>query len=207
MKAIDRTGVRRLVLAFGVLCVAASLGCSSISVKTDWDPEVDFSQFETWGFGPKHMPEDPEQQIVNDDLINQRIRSAIETVLPQKGLTRTGRGGDVQVSFFLVVKDKVNVTTINNYYGYGPGWGTRYGYNSGWGYGPGGFGTQTVVDQYQQGTLVIDIAVDSGEGPRLVWRGAGSARLREGQQTPEQSKARVLEAVTEIMKSYPPTPK
>jgi hypothetical protein len=190
---------------FLLLCLGLLLSsCSSIKVKTDWDPEVDFSQFRTWDFGPTHVPTEADAQLVTDDLIDGRVRRALEHVLPEHGLDRVGNAPHVRVSFFLVVKDKVNVTTINNHYGYGSGWGTRYGYNSGWGYGPGGFGTQTVVDQYQQGTLVIDFAIDDAEGRKLVWRGAGSARMREGQRTPEESQARAIEAVNEILKKYPP---
>ena len=194
--------ITRLLFVIGFAAVAT--GCASIQVDSDWDPEFDFTRVSTWNYGPDPMKPQGTPILDDDGLLDKRVRKAIEKVLPGRGLTRDETGPDLKVSFFLVVEDKVDVTTINNSYGYGPGWGTRYGYHGGWGYGPGGFGSQTVVDQYKQGTLIIDISVEHGEGPKLVWRGSGSARLSDKQRTPQESEARALEAVTKIFENYPP---
>jgi len=122
---------------------AVSAGCSTIDVKSDWDPEVDFTKFHTWSYGPDPMKPQGTPMLDDDGLLDQRVRAAIEQVLPGQGLARDDSNPDVRVAFFLVVEDKVDVTTINNSYGYGPGWSARYGYHGGWGYGPGGFGSQT----------------------------------------------------------------
>jgi Domain of unknown function (DUF4136) len=73
------------------------------------------------------------------------------------------------------------------------------GYSDYWGYHlaiP-----ETHVQQYDQGTLVVDIA-DARE-KELVWRGVAVGRVRE-QPTPEQTTERVNEVVAAILKKFPP---
>jgi hypothetical protein len=183
-----------------VLCVIGLGGCSSMQVQSDWDPEADLSSVQTWSWADVSQKQTGNLSIDDNDIFGNRVRRAVESVLAERGLKQLSIDGDsygdVQLAFFLVVEDKMNVSTINNHYGYGPGWGGYYG-----GYGGAYGGSQTVVDQYQQGTLVIDISKD--EGTRLVWRGSASARLRD-KTTPEKSEKRVNEAVTKILARFPP---
>ena len=86
--------------------------------------------------------------------------------------------------------------TINRTYVGGPH-GRRWA-GAGWG----GVGwTETVVDQYEEGTLVIDL-IDVAER-RLVWRGSGTRRLSRDPQ-PDRLTQRVNEAVDEILAQFPP---
>lgn len=76
--------------------------------------------------------------------------------------------------------------------------------NAHYGYGHGAWqrgDALTQVDEYEQGTLVIDI-IDTGRDA-LVWRGVGQARLRS-QTTPEQSTERVPQPVSQIPRRFPP---
>jgi hypothetical protein len=61
--------------------------------------------------------------------------------------------------------------------------------------------TETRVEQYEEGTLVIDF-VDS-PARRLVWRGAGTRRLSRDPQ-PDRLTQRVNEAVDDILAQFPP---
>ena len=182
--------VARLISSVWV--IALWLGCSGIRVTSDWDPEVDFASVKTWSWAPVPQKAVGDPHYDDDTLFTQRVRRAVERELATKGLRfEPPDGSDVQVAFYIVVEDKINVSTINDYYGYGPGWG----------YGPGGHGTQTVVSQYKQGTLVIDIARSGGH--QLVWRGSGTARLRQ-ESSPKRSEKRVNEAVQRILARFPP---
>jgi hypothetical protein len=61
--------------------------------------------------------------------------------------------------------------------------------------------SSTTVQEYKQGTLLIDL-IDA-ERKQLVWRGTGQTRLRKSS-TPEQREQRVREVVNAIMARYPP---
>jgi hypothetical protein len=180
------------------VCVIGLGACSSMKIQSDWDPEVNLAGAQTWSWADVSQKETGNPVIDNDDIFAGRVRSAVERELAAKGLRKLSMDadsyGDIQLAFFLTVDDKMSVTTMNNHYGYGRGYGYGYG-----GYG----GSQTVVDQYQQGTLVLDISQE--DGTRLVWRGSASARLSE-KTTPEKSQKRINEAVSKILERFPPPP-
>lgn len=176
------------VLASVALC---AFGCSSLQVGYDYDPSVDFSRYRTWYWLPPTSDGDPR---TSNDLLNARIRNAVEEALAAKGYRRAPTGeGDFGVGYHTAIEGKLDVRTIDTYYGYGPGWG-HYG-------GLGGMGTETYVDQYDQGTLLLDV-VDA-RTHRLAWRGSASARVVEGLQ-PEERAARIRKAVDEMLAKFPP---
>lgn len=183
-----------LVFSF-VLLVGA--GCASrIKVATDFDPNFDFSQVRSFAWLDDRSGVEGDRADVSS-LLDQRIRSAIEADLLGKGLALADQtSADVLVSYHLGVEQKLDVNTIHTGYGYG------YGYRRGYGYR--GVGTTTTVDQYEEGTLLIDL-IQPGD-KQLVWRGSGRARVKQST-TPEERDQRVREAVTVILAGFPPTPK
>src|SRR5215831_7893193 len=73
---------------------------------------------------------------------------------------------------------------------------TGYGPYRGW-YGVGG--AQTVVDDYDVGTLLVDfIDPDSNS---VIWRGSAQSRLQE-LKTPEERQARVQAAVDQVLAQF-----
>jgi hypothetical protein len=62
-------------------------------------------------------------------------------------------------------------------------------------------GFDTTVQQYDEGTLVIDIANSAND--RLLWRGWGSQRLRRNP-SPEQTTERINRVVSQILGQFPP---
>ena len=169
--------------------VAFSLACASTRVTHDYDVNADFSSFATfaWMPQPQEMAGDAR---VDNPLIAERVRSAIERTLTSKGYRPTSETTpDFFVGYYLSLEQKLDVYTIDNYYGRG-----RYGR-----WGAASF--ETHVNQYDEGTLVIDI-VDAEAG-RLVWRGSGSRRISKSP-TPQKSTQRVNEAVEAILARFPP---
>ena len=106
------------------------------------------------------------------------------------------RTPDFYVNYHLSTEQRLDVRIMNTGYAGGP-------YGRGWGgAGWGGVGwTETRVDQYEEGTLVIDF-LDASDR-RLVWRGTGTRRLSRDLQ-PERVTKRVNEAVDEILAQFPP---
>jgi hypothetical protein len=192
-------------VVIGAVMASLWIGCSGIRVNSDWNPEADFSKLHSWNWSPISFKKSGNPTIDGDTIFANRVRTAVERELAAKGFRKVDDvNPDFQLAFFLVVEDKLSVTTINNHYGYGPGWGPHYGYGTGWGYGAGGVGSHTTVDQYKEGTLVIDISDDDENS--LIWRGSGSTRLSKSP-TPEKSNAKVDEAVKQILSRFPPKQK
>jgi hypothetical protein len=170
-----------------VLASIFIVGCSTISVHEDYDPEYDFSKLKTFGF----IPISSEAGI--DQLSADKLGNAIKVELSAKGYTLSDKA-DFGIALMFSSKTKTNIQS----YGYGYG----YGY---WGhpgmYGPGG---GIDVTQYDEGTLVIDV-IDMTE-QKLVWRGIGSGPMSQSP-TVEERTEKINKAVHEILAQFPPTKK
>ena len=171
------------------LLAGASLACATVRVTVDYDPNEDFSSYRTFAWFPIVRPSsDPE---VASPLVDARIRAAVARELEAKGYRQViDRTPDFYVTWHVSVEDKLDVYTVDR------------GYVGSWGYVvsiP-----ETRVRQYEEGTLLIDVA-DARE-KQLVWRGVGKGRLRR-QPTPEQLTADVDGAVAEILERFPPEPR
>jgi Domain of unknown function (DUF4136) len=177
-----RTAKNPLPLALLAL-VLASPGCSSMRIRTDYDPQADFAALHTYAWAP---PTPGKRDLRVSDLTVERIHQAVDDVLRQKGyeLASTGEP-DFRIGYDVVIESKTDVRTMPSFYG--PGW---------WGYG-----SDVYVDQYRSGTLILQIR--NGHTGREIWRGSAEARVDEGA-SPEERTKRVHEAVTKILEHFPP---
>lgn len=185
----------RLVFALVSSTALLVAGCSSFNVTSDYNPAIDFSQYGTYAWLPRPDATDTSQGVNNDGLLYQRIERATDAGLSAKGLRRVQTDADASllITEHINVEQKLRVNTTNYGYGYG-----RWGYYGGYG-GPGY--TDTTVDQYEQGTLILDF-IDA-RTKELVWRGMAQSRLKD-LKTPEEREARVRAAVNAILEKYPP---
>ena len=153
----------------------------------DYDKSEDFTKFKTFALkdGTK----------VGQQLIDDRIVSAIKTELKAKGLTESANP-DVVVVYHVAFDKEKDISTFSS--GYGGGYGP-YGY--GWGGGWGGGTTSTQVRNITVGTLVIDIA--DANKKQVAWRGMGVKEVQT-QANPEKRDKSINEAVKKIFKNYPP---
>jgi hypothetical protein len=187
-----------LRLRAALLVTLFSLGlaaCSGIRVETDYNPETDFAALKRYAWLPNvAQGKDPQVSVdprVHNSLVDARVRSAVDRELAARGFEKTASSAaEFLVTYYVNLESKLDVQTLQRSYG--------YGYRS-WG---GGFGSETTMTQYDEGTLLIDF-VDA-RGKALLWRGAGSARL-SGSSSPEKREARVNRAVQEILKRFPPS--
>lgn len=194
----------RILASLLIIALGTSLGaCNTVRVSSDWNNSFDFAKLSNWDFAPPPEENRTKATLYNDDLYTGRVRKAIEMTLAQKGYSEViaGKGASFHVAFFRVVDKKLSVTTMNNYWGYGPGWGWGYGYGGGWGWGPDGFGSQTFVNQYKEGTLIIDISTEDGKN--LIWRGTGSDRITTSD-SPEEAQSKITNEVQKILAKFPP---
>ena len=177
--------IRLLVAAVLAVLLTALAGCSSISVTYDFDNEVDFMAYKTYGW-----ISDPAVDGVGEGiggLLDGRIRKSIGDEMNYRKMSLDKNNPDVLIAFHVGSKDKIQVTD----------WGYRYSPYY-WGYG----GRNIDVYSYTEGQLIIDI-VDSSS-MQLVWRGSGTKVLGSGQKSPEEAQRAIDEAVMKIMESFPP---
>lgn len=170
--------VKMTLLLVGFLTLAS---CSSIKVATDYDREIDFSQYNSFAF---YKPGIDAAEI--SDLDKKRILRAIERELVAKGMVKN-TDPDLLVSIFTESTENVNI--YQNNFGYGWGWNPYF-------WGPGGFNT---VSTNVEGTLYIDL-IDA-EQNQLVWQGLGTGILSLDM---DKKDKKINEIVNEILEKYPP---
>jgi hypothetical protein len=172
-----------------VLALLALTGCATrIAVSSDHDPAFDFSGYQRFEWLAEKQQLTGDVRLDNPTL-HQRIRSAIERELERRGYRKAESGGDFGVGYHLSLTQRHDVSTVQRHYGYGPEWQGRSG------------PTETVVTEWQEGTLVIDVV--DWEADRLVWRGQAIGRVQESL-TPVEREQRVIEAVQEMLAGFPP---
>jgi hypothetical protein len=172
--------------AFGL---ALALACSSLSVRSDWDPEADFSALRSWAW-LEPSGEDPGHPLLRSPLLHDRVRRAVEAELAARGYEQApAERADFRVGYHLSLEQKLDTYTIDHTYGYGR-WGV-------WTY------PETYVQEYQEGTLILDV-VDARRG-KLAWRGWASRPVYE-QPSPEESERNVRKAVSAVLDRFPPKP-
>src|SRR5215210_7830596 len=104
--------IRGMALGVGVALMA---GCAGQQVTTDYSPATSFSQYKT--FALVTPPDTGAQQ-----LLDQRVRNAVQAQLSTKGLTLADReGADLYVGYGMFDRTHREI----------------YSYNDGWGWGGG----------------------------------------------------------------------
>ena len=106
---------RTLAALAPILVVGA---CSGIQVNSDFNPEVDFSQYETFNWAERAGSGD--DALIDNELVDQRFRRAVESELASRGMQRATSGQpDLAVGYQLILDDRVDYQTVNTYYGSG----------------------------------------------------------------------------------------
>ena len=173
-------------------------GCSGITVTSDVDNTVDFSQFKTYEYYGWANNSD---KLLND-IDKRRIESAFETEFANRGITYTDEGSELVVALHIVTQQKqqTTATTTGVGMGYG-GYGGYYGYGPGWGWG-GGMATTTYnTYDYTVGTLICDVFLKADK--KLIWEGTGSGTIDSDPSTRDEN---IPKAVAKIMSNYPIPP-
>jgi len=183
------TSIRTLATVSAAIFVAALLGCASYPVQTDYDPDIGFESLRTYSWLDARQEKTGDPRIDND-LLDRRVRRAVEAELDAKGYRKVEAAqADFALNYHLSVERQIDVQTYVDSPSYGYGW--RGGYSNAY----------TTVQEYDVGSLVIDI-IRPGE-ERLIWRGATQARTHE-KGTPEERDERAQAAVSAILAKFPP---
>jgi hypothetical protein len=160
--------------------------CSSVKVYSDYDTNVDFSQYRTYAFHRRGI-----DRLQISELDKKRILHAIDNELGKKGMTKS-ETPDLLINILTKEREQVDVTQYNSGWGYG--W--RYGWN------PYLWGGRSYVSTSTEGTLYIDL-IDAKK-KELVWEGEGVGYLTENRNEKEKQ---INEFVAKILAQFPPKAK
>ena len=163
-----------LAIVFGLA------GCSSGGkLRSDYDHTQDFSTYKTWNFIEDAGPD----YVGYESLFTGYMLTAITLEMDKRGYVMSDNP-DLLANFNVMIQDKTKVTTspsTGGYYGSGGYYGyrgARYGGYGGYGgWGGYGYGTETHVSQYTEGTFNIDL-IDA-EKHQLVWEAVGVGRITD----------------------------
>ncbi len=146
-------------------------GCSSgPDIISDYDHSAPFDTYNTYNFMESAGPQSSNYQ----GFFSQYMVAAITIEMEKRGYTKSD-DPDLLLNFNAILQDKTKVTTtsapppMGGYYGY------RGGYYGAW--GGYGYGTETRVSQYTDGTFNIDI-VDAKK-KQLIWEAVGVGKVSQ----------------------------
>jgi len=146
-------------------------------VNYDYDKTTNFARVRSYALKSTTGADDP--------LVDRRITNAIARGLAMRGMRVDENAPDVYVVPHLTKEIRPQVTA----------------YNNGWGWGWYGGITTFEVQDLQYDTLTIDL-VDARTG-QLLWRGTGVKQVNPHWK-PETVDRKVNEAVTKILRNFPP---
>ncbi|MCT4622285.1 MAG: DUF4136 domain-containing protein [Schleiferiaceae bacterium] len=177
-----------LLLATILIFSACSDG---ITVTSDYDKEVDFTKYKTFGF----LPWPQENDAVVNEFDKKRILDATREEFKARGMTEVpGPSGDVAINIFVTAENKTETQAYTNYYNAGYG----YYYSPYMGMGT---STTTVRDvNYVVGTIIVDVFEVSGK--KLVWQGVGQGVVDESPNARKKDE-NVDYAMAKILAPYP----
>jgi hypothetical protein len=88
--------VGRLGASLALLGLALCVGCSTLRVTTDFDPGVEFGGFGRYAWLPDGPAQGKDPRLHND-LIDARVRGAVDRVLAERGTTWASRSEERRV--------------------------------------------------------------------------------------------------------------
>ena len=172
---------------FTGLLLTLPVAAAAQDVKIDFDKAFDFSTVKTysmklgtsWG----------------NDLSERRVLAEFDEAIAAKGWKKVD---EAQANMHVVIHGaSTTKRTASTFYSGGMG---GYGYRYG---GMGSMGTSsTVVNEYQVGTVVVDMFEPNSKS--LVFRGVAEGEISDNA---ERNAKRLDKASTKMFKDFPPVPK
>ena len=182
---------RYVMLAGAAILLAAC--ASGPTIESDYDHSIDFSQYKTYAFFNPMGIENPNYSSIYGSI----FRTAISAEMESRGYVMSDNP-DLMINVSGRLQDKTKVTTTSDPYMGGGYYGYRRGAYGTW--GGYGYGTQTHVSNYTEGTINVDM-VDRAE-KRMVWEGVAVGRVND-KNTPDETRANIHSGIKEMFANYP----
>ena len=193
---MQTSSVFKKLINLGLLAVAAMLIASCASkptIETDYDHSVDFSQYKPYAFFNPMGIENPNYSSIYGSI----FREAISREMESRGYVKSDNP-DLLINVSGRLQEKTKVTTTSDPYMSGGYYGYRRGAYGAW--GGYGYGSQTHVSQYTEGTVNVEM-VDRMQ-KRMVWDGVAVGRVNE-KRTNEETRTNINNGILEMFAGYP----
>ena len=184
---------KRFLLVAGAIVAAALTGCQTApKAQAEFDKTAGFTAVKTFAILPlpKQIPGVDPGLILR---VGPAATAAARTSLKAKGYTEATSAANADMAV-LVHGKAVPKTEITD-------WGfTPYAGRTGWyrGYPYGAYGSNISVDQYQEGTVIVEIYEVKTQ--KSIWVGWVTATATEDK---SKQAAEVSSGVTQILANYP----
>ena len=186
---------RLLLLLRGCLFLLLFALPAAAKVATDFDPNLDFSQYKTFAYigGVEKL----DRMQMNPDLLGNRIHRSVTRELTAKGLREVTpeENPDLVVRYWVDTQVDANVST-----GSSANWGA---YGSYYGYHWGPMYDSMTAYSTRQGTLGIELI--NPKTKDLAWRMFASAKLYHTD--PDKIWKTADDNIKKAFDNYPPSPK
>jgi hypothetical protein len=173
-----------LLLAATVLVSA----CASVHAGSDYAVGLDLKPYSTfdWGAGDTLPAGDP--RLDNNPFFDARVRAAVERELATKGITRRTTSPDLLIHYHASVRQRVDVIRSDEVRGYTFG----------------GVNTSEKVIEYEEGTLILDIAEATSK--RILWRGWAQTDVDGIMSAQREMEKRIDQSVRKMLEQLPRVP-
>ena len=163
----------------------------SAQVTADYDKTVDFTKFKTYTIAGWQKDSD---SLLND-IDKKTLLAALSSELASRNLTLASSDAtpDIIITLYLVIKNETSISAYTDYNG-----GLGYGYGARWGYGMGSATTTYSENDYQVGTLVLDMY--DGTTKSLLWQGVSQSTINAKANNRDKT---IPKKVAALMKKYP----
>ena len=176
--------MKKAVLLITLFAIISS--CSSIRVSSDFNEDINFTEFKTYAFSKSGI-----DKVEINDIDKKRILRAIDIELYNKGYRKSSIEPDFLINFFTKTNKKIDYYPSNNYYGYAVPYGGMGHYASSW---------YLNSSSYNEGVLFIDI-IDRNKN-ELVWQGIGKGYIYNDK--PDNKNEKIKLMVNKILLQFPP---
>jgi hypothetical protein len=180
-----------LRLSRSTLLLAATVvvsACASVNAGSDYAAGLDLKPYATfdWGAGDTLPAGDP--RLDNNPFFDARVRAAVERELATKGITRRAASPDLLIHYHASVRQRVDVIRSDEVRGY-----TFGGVNS----------SEKVIE-YEEGTLILDIA--EAKSKRILWRGWAQTDVDGIMNEQREMEKRIDQSVRKMLEQLPRVP-
>jgi hypothetical protein len=179
----------KILFAASYLILVATITWScgaQLKVSSDYDKSADFKKYKTFILFNSEGLKESVSQLNHDRIIN-----AVKNEMIRKGFIEDTASPELLVNTTAVLKDRSSVSS-NNYYAYGSVYRP-------YAWGPGVSYSNYDVQQYKDGSLIIDIV--EVESKKLIWQGIGNKEIDTPSKHPETE---IPKAIESIMAEFPP---
>ena len=202
----------------GIFLMAVITGCSTFLVESDYDREINFTDFHTFDW--TDQSENASSNAVQlNTLFERRLKKAVDKELTANGFQKqTAEKPDFLIAYSLQVKDRLDVLSSGyghggyGYRGYGYGFGYRGYRHHGFGYrfrhhGYGHYGYGYGSGYYRGGRLNVEVTLVldfiDPESNNVIWRGLYKDKNDESGIL-VMTVDNISKAVKKILKEFPP---